>query len=216
MRLSMTESEVIRKETSGFRYYSWWTDLPWYNSDHFGTILRRMGADRNESYVSLLQQLHNQMSGSDWIFEHLVYQYWTLIQYGYQFDFIQCKCTCLENPTSCSTVNEGLHDLLNSTDKLCRQTVLDFVNTRPLWISCAELNLWPAHWEQTFLFSFHHDRWCDRQWHKGPVKYFFFHSFFIPVWWLQTLESWENVRLPAFLGVFLTKSVFRSIGDMQN
>ena len=170
MRLSMTEYEVIRKETSGFRYYSWWTDLPWYNSDHFGTILRRMGADRNESYVSFLQQLHNQMSGNDWIFEHLVYQYWTLIQYGYQFDFIQCKCTCLENPTSCSTVNEGLHDLLNSTDKLCRQTVLDFVNTRPLWISCTVLNLWPTHWEQTFLFSFHHDRWCDSQWRKDPEK----------------------------------------------
>ena len=176
MNLSKTEEDIISLETSGFLYYSWWTDLPWYQSDHFGSMLQRMGPFRNESYVSLLQKLHNQMrngknpnsvfqlpptshtfdggGAADWLFEQIVYQYWTLIQHGYKFHLIQCNCV---DNFGCITMNEGLSDILVSTDKVCRQTTLDFIGTSPLWIPDAAVKCWPEYIQQTFLFSFHHD-----------------------------------------------------------
>jgi hypothetical protein len=138
MSLSFTEEDIIRQGTSGFRYYSWWTDLPWYDRNHFGSMLKRMNPGRNESYVSLLQQLHNSVRES-WIFEQLVYQYWTLIQYGYKFDLKHCKCVGVGSQDvhhGCISMNEGLMDLLISTDKVCRQTTHDFISTSPLWIPC--------------------------------------------------------------------------------
>ena len=158
MDLSEVEMKSVSQATSHFKYYSWFNDLPWYFAPHFSSMLQRMGGGHNESCVTLLWKIHKQY-GHIWIFEQLIYQYWTVVQYGFSFDLITSQID--------GSINEVMLSFMRSNLILNQKAVTQFAATLPLWIACDVRCIFPSISQGEPLFSFHHGR-CNLnvRWHK--------------------------------------------------